>query len=67
MVLQILNFIPAEEVYGAKSRLVEQVSSEPLSGIGSLGNIYQVAAAIIALLFIFILVHHFGLFRHLIE
>ena len=65
--LQILNFIPAEEVYGAKSRLVEQVSSEPLSGIGSLGSIYQVAAAIIALLFIFILVHHFGLFRHLIE
>ena len=65
--LQILNFIPAEEVYGAKSRLVEQVSSEPLSGIGSLGSFYQVATAIIALLFIFILVRHFDLFRHLIE
>jgi hypothetical protein len=66
-VLQILNFIPAEEVYGAKSRLVEQVGPEPLSGVASLGGVYQIATAIIALLFIFILVRHFALFRHLIE
>jgi hypothetical protein len=66
-VLQILNFIPAEEVFGAESRLVEQVSLGPLSGVGSLGGFYQIATAIIALLFIFILVRHFGLFRHLIE
>ena len=65
--MQILNFIPAEEVYGAKSRLVEQVGPEPLSGVASLGGVYQIATAIIALLFIFILVRHFALFRHLIE
>ena len=65
--LQILNFIPAEEVYGTKSRLVEQVCPEPLSGVASLGGVYQIATAIIALLFIFILVRHFALFRHLIE
>ena len=62
----ILDTIPAEALFGAESRLVEQVGSDALSGVASLGAIYQGATAIVALLFIFILVHYFSLFRHLI-
>ena len=63
---QIQNIISAEELFGAKNQLVEQVGGEALSGISSLGIYYQCATAVIALLFIFISVHHFAIFRHLI-
>ena len=63
---QIQNIISAEELFGEKNQLVEQVGGEALSGISSLGLYSPVAPAVIALLFIFISVHHFALFRHLI-
>ena len=63
---QFQNIISAEELFGVQNQLVEQAGGDTLSGIASLGVAYQGAAAAIALLFIFILVHHFALFRHLI-
>ena len=63
---QIQNIISAEELFGANNQLVEQVGGETLSGISSLGIYYQGATAVIALLFIFISVHHSAIFRHLI-
>ena len=58
--------ISAEELFGTASRLVEQVESNALTGIASLGGAYQAATGVVALLFIFILVRYFDLFRHLI-
>ena len=63
---QIQNIISAEELFGEKNQLVEQVGGGALSEISSLGLFYQCATAAIALLFIFILVHHFTIFRHLV-
>ena len=62
---QIFNHIPAKELFGANSKLVEQVSEATMAGISSLGTTYQIATSIIALLFIFILVGYFDLFRYL--
>ncbi len=63
---QVLNRISAEELFGNESQIVAQVSSDALSGIASLGWVYQGVAAVVALIFVFILVHFFSLFRHLI-
>ncbi len=62
---QTLN-ISAEDLFGAASQLVAQGGSGTLSGIASLGGAYQAATGVVALLFIFILVRYFDLFRHLI-
>ena len=58
--------ISAEELFGTACRLVEQTHSNTLTGIASLGGGYQAATAVVALLFIFILVRYFELFRYLI-
>ena len=63
---QTTNYISAEELFGATSQLAEQVEELSLSGIASLGIAYQSVTALVALLFIFILVRHFNLFQHLI-
>lgn len=62
---QILNIIPAEELFGTASKLVEQGGAQPLSGIASLGAAYQAATGLVALLFIFICIRFFEIFRHL--
>jgi hypothetical protein len=55
---QATNTITAEELFGAGSRLVEQIDERVLSGVASLGSWYQVATGVVALLFIFILVRY---------
>ena len=60
------NIIGANELFGAKSQLVEQVAHSPIAGIATLGGLYQAATAIAAIFFIFILVRYFDLFRYLI-
>ena len=64
--MEQLSNISAEELFGTASRLVEQAGNNTLLGIASLGGAYQVATGVVALLFIFILVRHFDLFRYLI-
>ena len=63
---QTLNNISATELFGATSRLVVQNGDTTISGIASLGGAYQAATAVVALLFIFILVRYFEQFRYLI-
>jgi len=60
------NAISPEELFGKASRLVAQLPYGGLEGIASLGTLYQVAVAVVALLFIFIVVRYFDLFTHLI-
>ena len=62
---QLIN-ISSEELFGATSRLVEPSGIDALSGIASLGGGYQAATGVVALLFIFILVRYFELYRYLI-
>ena len=62
---QLIN-ISSEELFGATSRLVEPSGIDTLSGIASLGGGYQAATGVVALLFIFILVRYFELYRYLI-
>ena len=64
--MEQLSNISAEELFGTANRLVEQAGNNTLLGIASLGGAYQVATGVVALLFIFILVRHFDLFRYLI-
>ncbi len=64
--LQDSILISAKELFGATSRLVVENSHSELLGIASLGSMYQLATGAVALLFIFILVRYFDLFRHLI-
>ena len=64
--MEQLSNISAEEIFGTASRLAEQADNNTLLGIASLGGAYQVATGVVALLFIFILVRHFDLFRYLI-
>ncbi len=63
---QMQSVISAEELFGSASNLVQQRCNEALSGIASLGTLYQVATAVVALLFISILVRYFDLFRYLL-
>ena len=62
---QILNIIPAEELFGTASQLVAQGGEKPLSGITSLGAMYQAATGMVALLFIFICIRFSEIFRYL--
>lgn len=64
--LQSVEHISAEELFGTTSRLVVENGNTELSGIASLGSMYQLATGCVALLFIFILVRYFDLFRYLI-
>ena len=63
---QHLSPISAEELFGKTSHLVTHGGESLLSDIASLGTLYQIATGVVALLFIFILVRHFDLFRYLI-
>ncbi len=63
---QNLSPISAEELFGQTSHLVQQGGDGFLSGIASLGSLYQIATGVVALLFIFILVRYFDLFRYLV-
>ena len=63
---QHLSPISPEELFGPASHLVAQGGDMVLSGIASLGPTYQIATGVAALLFIFILVRYFDLFRYLI-
>ena len=63
---QILDIIPEQELFGYKNQLVSESIDNPISDIASLGGAYQVATAVVALLFIFILVRYFDLFRYII-
>ena len=63
---QILDIIPEQELFGYKNQLVSESVDNPISEIASLGGAYQVMTAVVALLFIFILVHYFDLFRFII-
>ena len=58
---QALDNISALELFGVASRLAEQEGDKTLSGIISLGGAYQAATAVVALLFIFIIVLYFEL------
>ena len=62
---QIIDRIPANELFGAKNQLVNEFVDNPISGIATLGGGYQAATAVVALLFIFILVRYFDLFRYI--
>ena len=64
---QVLNTISAEELFGATSKLVEQVDDKVVSGVALLGSWYQVATGVVALLFIFILVRYSGPIRLLLS
>ena len=64
--LQSVEHIAAEELFGATSRLVVENGNIELSGIASLGSMYQLATGVVALFFIFISVRYFDLFRYLI-
>ena len=64
--LQNVGNISAEELFGATSRLVVESNNVGLLGIASLGSMYQLATGVVALLFIFIAVRYFDLFRYLI-
>ena len=63
---QQLTPISSEELFGLASRLATPSGELPLSGIASLGPLYQVATGIVALLFIFIMVKYFDIFVHII-
>lgn len=64
--MEELNKISAEELFGEVSRLVESSDMGAQTGLASLGSMYQVATALVALLFIFISVRYLDLFRYLI-
>lgn len=64
--LQTTNYISAEELFGTTSRMVVEDNLVGLSGIASLGSMYQLATGVVALLFTFILVRYFDLFRYLV-
>ena len=59
--------ISAEELFGKSSHLVvAQDGGDAFSEIARLGSLYQVATAVVALLFIFILVRYIYLFRYIL-
>ena len=64
---QLQHNISAEELFGKSSHLVvAQEGGDTFSEIAQLGTLYQIATAIVALLFIFILVRYLYLFRHIL-
>ncbi len=64
--LQSMENISAEELFGATCRLVVESGNTALIGITSLGAMYQLATGVVALFFIFILVRYFELIRYLV-
>ena len=64
--LQTTNYISVEELFGTTSSMVVEDNLVGLSGIASLGSMYQLATGVVALLFTFILVRYFDLFRYLV-
>ena len=60
------NTISAKELFGSMSHFAEQSEEAVLSDTALLGSFYQVATAIVAILFIYILVRYFNVFRYLI-
>ncbi len=63
---QILNIIPAEELFGAESALVAHGGSTAITGVESLGSVYQLAVGVLGIFFMSIFVYFFELFRHLV-
>ena len=63
---QAIQHISAKELFGTASELVVERSHDALSGIASLGTMYQIAAGAVALLFIFIMVRYSELVRYLL-
>ena len=63
---QTIDKIPAKELFGANNQLIEGLVDNPISGIATLGGAYQAVTAMAAMLFIFILVRYFDLFRYLL-
>ncbi|MBO4935420.1 MAG: DUF4271 domain-containing protein [Alistipes sp.] len=63
---QTINHISAQTMFGAASELVVEQGNGVLSGIASLGTMYQIATGVVALLFIFIMVRYFDLVRYLL-
>lgn len=64
--IEELNNISAEELFGRASRLVAQVGEGSISDIVSLGTMYQILTGIIALLFIYVSVRYFDIIIHLL-
>ena len=63
---QILNVMPAEELFGAESALVVQNCGAAITGVESLGSIYQLAVGVLGIFFVSIFVYFFEIFRHLV-
>ncbi len=66
MVENSINTISAEELFGAACRYASQSCGCGPQGIASIGTLYQVATAAVALLFLFIVVRYSDLFLHLL-
>lgn len=64
--VQSYDIISAKELFGEASRLAVQSTSEAVTGISSLGQLYQVTTSVIALLFLFVLVRYSDQFRYLL-
>ncbi len=64
--VEIQNYISAEELFGTSCRLVAHDGEPLISGIASLGVAYQVATGVVALLFVFIMISYFELIRYLV-
>lgn len=60
------SIISAEELFGTASHLAEPSSEAVALTIGSLGSLYQIVAAVAAIVFTFILVRYAGALTHII-
>ena len=60
------NCISAEELFGTACRLVAHGGEAALSGVASLGGLYQAAVGIVALLFIFVVINYYEIIRHIV-
>ncbi len=66
MMVENLNPISAQELFGEASKLALYESEAPLSGIATLGSMYQIATGAVSLLFIFIFIKYYNLFGYLL-
>lgn len=64
--VEVQNYISAEELFGAACRLVAQSGEGVLSGIASLGVAYQVATCVLALLGVFIFMNYYAPVGHIV-
>ena len=60
------QIITAEELFGAASRLAEVGSERVVATIASLGVLYQIAVAVAAIVFIFIVVRYASALTHIL-